>query len=176
MTNYVIACAGGCGTAIPVAEPDEGYDQLCDGCANEMTKITSEDYQAWLDHPLTKALKQSFEQSITDKENQPSQYGTVTLEMYEAIESELAAVNAEREAALARLSEERDIWDRMFGDGADKLAHMERELDDCLYVLESLWDKQCNKIVTQKWAEILIRNKRGIGASSAEDSYPPSPE
>jgi hypothetical protein len=74
------------------------------------------------------------------------------------------------DAISNRLSEERDIWDRMLGDAADKFAHLERELDDCLYVLDALWDKKCNKIVTQKWAEILIRNKRDIGASSAEDS------
>jgi hypothetical protein len=42
--------------------------------------ITSAEYQAWLEHPLTKALKRSFGQSVTDPENQPSQYGTVTLE------------------------------------------------------------------------------------------------
>lgn len=52
--------------------------------------ITSAEYNAWLEHPLTKALKRSFEQSITDPENQPSQYGTVTLEMYEALEDQLA--------------------------------------------------------------------------------------
>ena len=48
---------------------------------------TSAEYNAWLEHPLTKGLKRSFQQSITDPENQPSQYGTVTLEMYEALES-----------------------------------------------------------------------------------------
>ena len=52
--------------------------------------ISSTEYNAWLEHPLTKALKRSFEQSITDPENQPSQYGTVTLEMYEALEDQLA--------------------------------------------------------------------------------------
>ena len=61
-----------------------------------MKTITSAEYHAWLDHPLTKALKQSFEQSVTDPENQPSQYGTVTLEMYE---TELRKT-AELEAAL----------------------------------------------------------------------------
>ena len=80
----------------------------------------------------------------------------------------------ELDAALARLSEERDIWDMMLGDAADKFAHLEREIDDCLYVLDALWDKQCDKIVTQKWAEILIRNKRVTGASSAEDSSEPT--
>lgn len=85
-------------------------------------------------------------------------------------------LTAERDAALARLSEERDIWDRMLGDAADKFAHLEREIDDCLYVLDALWDKQCNKIVTQKWAEILIRNKRDIGALSAGDSCQQSTE
>ena len=69
-----------------------------------------------------------------------------------------------------RLYEEREIWDRVMGDGVKKLERLELELDDCLYVLESLWDKTCNKEVTEKWAGILIRNKRGIGASSAEDS------
>ena len=86
------------------------------------------------------------------------------------LRKQIEKLTAERDAALARLSEERDIWDRMLGDAADKFAHLEREIDDCLYVLDALWDKQCDKIVTQKWAEILIRNKRGIGASSAEDS------
>ena len=58
----------------------------------------------------------------------------------------------------------------MLGDAADKFAHLEREIDDCLYVLDALWDKQCNKIVMQKWAEILARNKRVTGASSEESS------
>ena len=47
--------------------------------AEMMGTINSATYQAWLNSPLTKALKKSFEQSITDPENQPSQYGTVTL-------------------------------------------------------------------------------------------------
>lgn len=64
-----------------------------------MKTITSAEYHAWLDHPLTKALKQSFEQSVTDTENQPSQYGTVTLEMYEALEDQLAAAQEEVEAS-----------------------------------------------------------------------------
>ena len=59
--------------------------------------ITSAEYNAWLNSPLTKALKRSFEQSITDPENQPSQYGTVTLEMYEALEDQLAAAQEEIE-------------------------------------------------------------------------------
>lgn len=88
--------------------------------------------------------------------------------------------NAELEVAVKesndRLYEEREMWDRMFGDGAKKLELLELELDDCLYVLGELWDKQCNKIVTQKWAEILIRNKRVTGASSAEDSCLPKTE
>ena len=86
------------------------------------------------------------------------------------LRKQIEKLTAERDAALARLSEERDIWDGMLGDAADKIAHLELELDDCLYVLDALWDKQCNKIVTQKWAEILIRNKRDIGALSAEDT------
>lgn len=57
--------------------------------------ITSAEYNAWLEHPLTKGLKRSFQQSITDPENQPSQYGTVTLEMYEALEDQLAAAQEE---------------------------------------------------------------------------------
>lgn len=48
-------------------------------------KIGSREYKEWLDSPLTKALKSSFEQSVTDTENQPSQYGTVTLAMYELV-------------------------------------------------------------------------------------------
>ena len=87
---------------------------------------------------------------------------------------QIKKLTAERDAALARLSEERDIWDRMLGDAADKFAHLEREIDDCLYILDALWDKQCDKIVTQKWVEILIRNKRVTGASSAEDSSEPT--
>jgi len=59
--------------------------------------ITSAEYNAWLEHPLTKGLKRSFQQSITDPENQPSQYGTVTLEMYEALEDQLAAAQEEIE-------------------------------------------------------------------------------
>jgi len=90
------------------------------------------------------------------------------------LRKQIEKLTAERDAALARLSEERDIWDRMLGDAADKFAHLEREIDDCLYVLDALWDKQCNKIVTQKWAEILTRNKRVTGASSAEDSSEPT--
>ena len=90
------------------------------------------------------------------------------------LRKQIEKLTAERDAALARLSEERDIWDRMLGDAADKFAHLEREIDDCLYVLDALWDKQCNKIVAQKWAEILIRNKRVTGASSAEDSSEPT--
>lgn len=90
------------------------------------------------------------------------------------LRKQVEKLTAERDAALARLSEERDIWDRMLGDAADKFAHLEREIDDCLYVLDALWDKQCNKIVTQKWAEILTRNKRVTGASSAEDSSEPT--
>ena len=57
--------------------------------------ITSAEYNAWLEHPLTKGVKRSFQQSITDPENQPSQYGTVTLEMYEALEDQLAAAQEE---------------------------------------------------------------------------------
>lgn len=56
--------------------------------------ITSAEYNAWLEHPLTKGLKRSFEQSVTDHENQPSQYGTVTLEMYEALESEITTLKS----------------------------------------------------------------------------------
>lgn len=56
--------------------------------------ITSAEYNAWLEHPLTKGLKRSFEQSVTDPENQPSQYGTVTLEMYEALESEITTLKS----------------------------------------------------------------------------------
>jgi hypothetical protein len=87
-----------------------------------------------------------------------------------------AAIDAAVKESNDRLYEEREIWDRMFGDGAKKLERLEMELDDCLYVLDALWDKKCNKIVTQKWAEILIRNKRDTGASSAEDFCQPSTE
>ena len=61
--------------------------------------IGQAEHEAWLEHPLTKALKRSFEQSVTDPENQPSQYGTVTLEMYEALEAEITTLKvALREA------------------------------------------------------------------------------
>ena len=87
---------------------------------------------------------------------------------------------AELEAAVKesndRLYEEREMWDRMFGDGTKKLELLELELDDCLYVLGELWEKKCNKLVMQKWAEILIRNKRGTGVSSADDTYNPTTE
>ena len=86
----------------------------------------------------------------------------------------LEDVRKELQQSNDRLYEEREIWDRVMGDAADKFAHLEREIDDCLYVLDALWDKQCDKIVTQKWAEILIRNKRVTGASSAEDSSEPT--
>ncbi len=82
----------------------------------------------------------------------------------------LEDVRKELQQSNDRLYEEREIWDRVMGDGVKKLERLDLELDDCLYVLESLWDKTCNKEVTEKWAGILIRNKRGIGASSAEDS------
>lgn len=62
----------------------------------------------------------------------------------EQLRQRVAELEDERDAALARLSEERDIWDGMLGDAADKIAHLELELDDCLYVLDALWDKQCN--------------------------------
>lgn len=81
----------------------------------------------------------------------------------EALEKELAATKD-------RLSEERDIWDRMLGDAAEKFERLEHELDACLYVLEALWDKKADLVITEKWAQILTRNKRVTGASSAEDS------
>lgn len=97
------------------------------------------------------------------------QIATLTRQRDLAVEA-LEDVRKELQQSNDRLNEEREIWDRVMGDAADKFAHLEREIDDCLYVLDALWDKQCDKIVTQKWAGILIRNKRGIGASSAEDS------
>ena len=57
--------------------------------------IGSKEYNEWLNNPLTKALKRSFEQSITDPENQPSQYGTVTLSMYERLEEQLTTAQAQ---------------------------------------------------------------------------------
>ena len=66
--------------------------------AEMMGTINSATYQAWLNSPLTKALKKSFEQSITDPENQPSQYGTVTLDIYERLEEQLAAFIEKLEA------------------------------------------------------------------------------
>lgn len=94
---------------------------------------------------------------------------TLTRQRDLAVEA-LEDVRKELQQSNDRLYEEREIWDRVMGDGVKKLERLELELDDCLYVLESLWDKTCNKEVTEKWAGILIRNKRGIGASSAEDS------
>ena len=66
--------------------------------------ITSAEYNAWLEHPLTKGLLRSFQQSITDPENQPSQYGTVTLEMYEALEDQLAAAQEQQQTTFLQLS------------------------------------------------------------------------
>ena len=71
----------------------------------EMSKtIGSKEYNEWLNSPLTKALKRSFEQSITDPENQPSQYGTVTLAMYEHLEEQITA----SQQRVAELEKERD--------------------------------------------------------------------
>ena len=83
----------------------------CSGCGGE---------------PLTKALKQSFEQSVTDPENQPSQYGTVTLEMYE---TELRKT-AELEAALKVA---RDALDhaRVFIRNGIGLGYIRMPDDDC---------------------------------------------
>ena len=80
----------------------------------EMSKtIGSKEYNEWLNSPLTQALKRSFEQSITDPENQPSQYGTVTLAMYEHLEEQITASQqrvAELEKERDRLSELCDKW------------------------------------------------------------------
>ena len=71
----------------------------------EMSKtIGSKEYNEWLNSPLTKALKRSFEQSITDPENQPSQYGTVTLAMYAHLEEQITA----SQQRVAELEKERD--------------------------------------------------------------------
>lgn len=116
---------------------------------------------------------------IVKRIRQQSYFG---LEPYEAADEieQLRQRVAELEAAVKksndRLNEERDIWDRMFGDGEKKLERIEIELDDCLYVLDALWNKKQDKSVTQKWAEILIRNKRATGASSAEDTCHPTTE
>lgn len=101
------------------------------------------------------------------------QIATLTRQRDLAVEA-LEDVRKELQQSNDRLYEEREIWDRVMGDGVKKLERLDLELDDCLYVLESLWDKTCNKEVTEKWAGILIRNKRGIGASSAEDSSEPT--
>ena len=65
-------------------------------------KIGSREYKEWLESPLTKALKSSFEQSVTDPENQPSQYGTVTLAMYELVckQRDLAVEAMEKAASV----------------------------------------------------------------------------
>lgn len=112
-------------------------------------------FDVWKTNPYTKVLETSIEQLTKQRD--------LAVEALEDVRKELQQSND-------RLYEEREIWDRVMGDAADKFAHLEREIDDCLYVLDALWDKQCDKIVTQKWAEILIRNKRVTGASSAEDS------
>jgi chromosome segregation ATPase len=112
-------------------------------------------FDVWKTNPYTKVLETSIEQLTKQRD--------LAVEALEDVRKELQQSND-------RLNEEREIWDRVMGDGVKKLERLELELDDCLYVLESLWDKTCNKEVTEKWAGILIRNKRGIGASSAEDS------
>lgn len=112
-------------------------------------------FDMWKTNPYTKVLETSNEQLTKQRD--------LAVEALEDVRKELQQSND-------RLNEEREIWDRVMGDGVKKLERLELELDDCLYVLESLWDKTCNKEVTEKWAGILIRNKRGIGASSAEDS------
>ena len=116
-------------------------------------------FDMWKTNPYTKVLETSIEQLTKQRD--------LAVEALEDVRKELQQSND-------RLNEEREIWDRVMGDGVKKLERLELELDDCLYVLESLWDKTCNKEVTEKWAGILIRNKRGIGASSAEDSSEPT--
>lgn len=73
-------------------------------------KIGSKEYDEWLNNPLTKALKKSFEKSVTDPENQPSQYGTVTLEMYEALEKQRDELLALLEEAIAGMGGSYAIW------------------------------------------------------------------
>lgn len=81
----------------------------------EMSKtIGSKEYNEWLNSPLTKALKRSFEQSITDPENQPSQYGTVTLDIYERLEEQLAAFIEKLEALP-------EYWSSDIGDAIVKV-------------------------------------------------------
>ena len=116
-------------------------------------------FDMWKTNPYTKVLETSIEQLTKQRD--------LAVEALEDVRKELQQSND-------RLNEEREIWDRVMGDGVKKLERLELELDDCLYVLESLWDKTCNKEVTEKWAEILIRNKRVTGASSAEDSSEPT--
>lgn len=81
-------------------------------------KIGSREYKEWLDSPLTKALKSSFEQSVTDPENQPSQYGTVTLAMYEL-------VCKQRELAVEALEKTRGALAYVKANGRDNPNLME---------------------------------------------------
>ena len=119
----------------------------------EMSKtIGSKEYNEWLNRPLTKALKRSFEQSITDTENQPSQYGTVTLAMYEHLEEQITASQqrvAELEKERDRLSELCDKWnfecDDMREDN-NRLANvadaLKQQRDELVEHLENIlfWD------------------------------------
>ena len=101
----------------------------------EMSKtIGSKEYNEWLNSPLTKALKRSFEQSITDPENQPSQYGTVTLAMYEHLEEQITASQqrvAELEAQLERINP-------LLDEAADKIDALEKKRDELLEAAEAI--------------------------------------
>lgn len=133
---------------------------------------------------LNDEFNRFFEFTTEDK----SQVSSVSAKLFAEhiaypLERELETLRqrvAELEAAVKksndRLNEERDIWDRMFGDGEKKLERIEIELDDCLHVLEALWMKQNTPELTDLWAKILIRNKRATGASSAEDTCHPTTE
>ncbi len=98
--------------------------------------ITSAEYNAWLEHPLTKGLKRSFQQSITDPENQPSQYGTVTLEMYEALEDQLAAAQEEWNQCSGLLDDAHRSIEML----EDQLATAEQRVSEACaaYVLDDL--------------------------------------
>ena len=116
----------------------------------EMSKtIGSKEYNEWLNRQLTKALKRSFEQSITDPENQPSQYGTVTLAMYEHLEEQITASQqrvAELEKERDRLSELCDKWHFECDDMREANNHLAnvadalmQQRDELLAALECRW-------------------------------------
>ena len=146
---------------------DEALSQPSDTSA--LVSFVAEEVKEIIESHAPEGRNVTNAQHVEMRHKFVEQIATLTRQRDLAVEA-LEDVRKELQQSNDRLNEEREIWDRVMGDAADKFAHLEREIDDCLYVLDALWDKQCDKIVTQKWAEILIRNKRVTGASSAEDS------